>query len=223
MTEKKLSPNMPPSGGLAYQQTVEQVLTHTQSQASGLDRAEAQARLQKTGPNALPEKKGKPAWLRFLAHFNDVLIYVLLAAAVLTAVMGHWVDTLVILGVAVINALIGHIQESNAEKSLKSIRNMLSSEARVIRNGNHETLPTTEIVPGDIIVLRAGDRIPADMRLIEAHNLRVLVRSPPAISRMWAMTRPRGFSRIWRMPYQTATSTMTSANAITAICHFAKR
>jgi magnesium-transporting ATPase (P-type) len=101
-------------------------------------------------------EKGKPAWLRFLAHFNDVLIYVLLAAAVLTAVMGHWVDTLVILGVAVINALIGHIQESNAEKSLKSIRNMLSSEARVIRNGNHETLPTTEIVPGDIIVLRAG-------------------------------------------------------------------
>ncbi len=132
-----------------------------------------QARLQKHGPNALPEKKGKPGWLRFLAHFNDVLIYVLLAAAVLTAVMGHWVDTLVILGVAVINALIGHIQESNAEKSLKSIRNMLSSEARVIRNGNHETIPTTEIVPGDIIVLRAGDRIPADMRLIEAHNLRV--------------------------------------------------
>ncbi|HCU0605468.1 TPA: cation-transporting P-type ATPase [Enterobacter kobei] len=173
MTEKKLSPNMPPSGGLAYQQTVEQVLAHTQSQVSGLDRAEAQARLQKHGPNALPEKKGKPGWLRFLAHFNDVLIYVLLAAAVLTAVMVHWVDTLVILGVAVINALIGHIQESNAEKSLKSIRNMLSSEARVIRNGNHETLPTTEIVPGDIIVLRAGDRIPADMRLIEAHNLRV--------------------------------------------------
>ena len=173
MTEKKLSPNVPPSGGLAYQQTVEQVLAHTQSQARGLERAEAQARLQKHGPNALPEKKGKPAWLRFLAHFNDVLIYVLLAAAVLTAIMGHWVDTLVILGVAVINALIGHIQESNAEKSLKSIRNMLSSEARVIRDGNHETIPTTEIVPGDIIVLRAGDRIPADMRLIEAHNLRV--------------------------------------------------
>ncbi|EPT4025935.1 cation-transporting P-type ATPase, partial [Enterobacter roggenkampii] len=140
MTEKKVIPNVPPSGGLAYQQTVEQVLAHAQSQASGLDRAEAQARLQKTGPNALPEKKGKPAWLRFLAHFNDVLIYVLLAAAVLTAVMGHWVDTLVILGVAVINALIGHIQESNAEKSLKSIRNMLASEARVIRNGNHETI-----------------------------------------------------------------------------------
>ena len=64
MTEKKLSPHMPPSGGLAYQQTLEQVLAHTQSQVSGLDRAEAQARLQKHGPNALPEKKGKPGWLR---------------------------------------------------------------------------------------------------------------------------------------------------------------
>ncbi|WP_368747933.1 cation-transporting P-type ATPase [Enterobacter cancerogenus] len=173
MTKKNISQNMPPAGNNAFQQTVEQVLAHQQTQPQGLDRAEAQARLQKVGPNALPEKKGKPGWLRFLAHFNDVLIYVLLAAAVLTAVMGHWVDTLVILGVAVINALIGHIQESNAEKSLQSIRNMLSSEARVIRNGNHETIPTTDLVPGDIVVLRAGDRIPADMRLIEAHNLRV--------------------------------------------------
>ena len=167
MTNKMNTENRP------YHQTVEQVLAEKKSNTNGLGREEAQARLQQYGPNALPEKKGKPAWLRFLAHFNDVLIYVLLAAALLTALMGHWVDTLVILGVAVINALIGHIQESNAEKSLQSIRNMLSSEARVIRNGVHETIPTTEIVPGDIIVLRAGDRIPADMRLIEAHNLRV--------------------------------------------------
>ena len=87
--------------------------------------------------------------------------------------MGHWVDMFVILGVAVINALIGHIQESNAEKSLQSIRNMLSSEAVVVRQGNHETIPTTALVPGDIVVIRAGDRIPADLRVIEAHNLRV--------------------------------------------------
>ena len=158
---------------LAYQQSVEQTLDGLQTRASGLNSAEVEQRLNKYGPNALPEKKAKPLWLRFLAHFNDVLIYVLLAAAMLTAVMGHWVDTLVILGVAVINALIGHVQESNAEKSLQSIRNMLSNDARVIRNGVHETIPTTEIVPGDIIVLRAGDRVPADMRLIEAHNLRV--------------------------------------------------
>ncbi|HEC2551832.1 cation-transporting P-type ATPase [Raoultella ornithinolytica] len=159
--------------GPFYKLSVDETLTSTNSSSEGISSAEAASRLQQYGENALPQKPGKPAWLRFLAHFNDVLIYVLLAAAVLTAVMGHWVDTLVILGVAVINALIGHIQESNAEKSLQSIRNMLSSEAVVIRQGNHETVATTALVPGDIVVIRAGDRIPADLRVIEAHNLRV--------------------------------------------------
>lgn len=175
---KMMNPqNVPPTGGnthrQAYQQTIAQILEQKQTQPEGLSQAEAAERLHKLGPNALPQKKGKPAWLRFLAHFNDVLIYILLAAAVMTAVMGHWVDTAVILGVTVINALIGYIQESNAEKSLQSIRNMLSSDAQVIRDGKHATIRTTDLVPGDVVVLRAGDRIPADMRLIEAHNLRV--------------------------------------------------
>jgi magnesium-transporting ATPase (P-type) len=156
-----------------YQLSTQEVLEARQSQVSGLSRQQAQERLEQFGPNALPEKKGKPAWLRFLAHFNDVLIYVLLAAALLTALMGHWIDTCVILGVAVINALIGHIQESNAEKSLQGIRNMLSSDAVALRDGQHETIPTRELVPGDIVILRAGDRIPADLRVLEAHNLRV--------------------------------------------------
>jgi magnesium-transporting ATPase (P-type) len=153
-----------------YQLSTQEVLEARQSQVSGLSRQQAQERLEQFGPNALPEKKGKPAWLRFLAHFNDVLIYVLLAAALLTALMGHWIDTCVILGVAVINALIGHIQESNAEKSLQGIRNMLSSDAVALRDGQHETIPTRELVPGDIVILRAGDRIPADLRVLEAHN-----------------------------------------------------
>ncbi|MFZ5221248.1 cation-transporting P-type ATPase [Enterobacter cloacae] len=156
-----------------YQQTVDDTLANVDSTAEGLSSTEASARLKQYGENALPQKKGKPAWLNFLAHFNDVLIYVLLVAALLKLIMGHWVDMFVILGVAVINALIGHIQESNAEKSLQSIRNMLSSEAVVVRQGNHETIPTTALVPGDIVVIRAGDRIPADLRVIEAHNLRV--------------------------------------------------
>ncbi|WP_241722073.1 cation-transporting P-type ATPase [Raoultella sp. HC6] len=175
---KKINPrNTPPSGEAAsrqaYQQTVAEVLAQQESRAEGLTSAQAAERLESWGPNALPEKKGKPGWLRFLAHFNDVLIFVLLAAAALTAVMGHWVDTLVILGVTVINALIGHVQESNAEKSLQGIRNMLSSDARVQRSGRHETVATRELVPGDIVILRAGDRVPADMRLIETHSLRV--------------------------------------------------
>ncbi len=156
-----------------YQQTVDDTLANINSTPDGLSSTEALARLQQYGENALPQKKGKPTWLRFLAHFNDVLIYVLLVAALLKLFMGHWVDMFVILGVAIINALIGHIQESNAEKSLQSIRNMLSSEAVVVRQGNHETIPTTALVPGDIVVIRAGDRIPADLRVIEAHNLRV--------------------------------------------------
>ncbi|AFP70727.1 cation-transporting P-type ATPase [Enterobacter kobei] len=156
-----------------YQQTVDETLSNIHSTLEGLSGTEASARLQQHGENALPQKEGKPAWLRFLAHFNDVLIYVLLVAALLKLFMGHWVDMLVILGVAIVNALIGHIQESNAEKSLQSIRNMLSSEAVVVRQGNHETIPTTALVPGDIVVIRAGDRIPADLRVIEAHNLRV--------------------------------------------------
>lgn len=156
-----------------YQLSVDETLSKTESSIEGISNAEAAARLQQYGENALPQKPGKPAWLRFLAHFNDVLIYVLLGAALLKAVMGHWIDMSVILAVAVVNALIGHIQESNAAKSLQSIRNMLSSETVVIREGKHETLPTTALVPGDVVVIRAGDRIPADLRVIEAHNLRV--------------------------------------------------
>lgn len=112
-----------------------------QSSPEGISGTEAATRLQQYGENALPQKPGKPAWLRFIAHFNDVLIYVLLAAALLKAVMGHWIDMAVILAVAVVNALIGFIQESNAEKSLQSIRNMLSSEAVAIRQATMKPSP----------------------------------------------------------------------------------
>ena len=140
---------------------------------NGLNPQDARERLEKYGPNALPEKAAKSALMRFLAHFNDVLIYILLAAAVVTGVMGHWVDTLVILGVAVINALIGFLQENSAEKSLKSIQNMLSSQAVVLRDGQIQTINADQLVPGDIVQLRPGDKIPADLRIISAHNLQV--------------------------------------------------
>ena len=144
-----------------------------QSSPEGISGTEAATRLQQYGENALPQKPGKPAWLRFIAHFNDVLIYVLLAAALLKAVMGHWIDMAVILAVAVVNALIGFIQESNAENRCRV--SAICCPARRWRSvrGNHETIPTTSLVPGDIVVIRAGDRIPADLRVIEAHNLRV--------------------------------------------------
>jgi len=156
-----------------YQLSSEETLEAQKSRESGLSANEAHQRLMEHGPNQLPARAGKNALMRFLAHFNDVLIYVLLAAAVLTAVMGHWVDTAVIIGVAVINAMIGFVQESNAEKSLKSIENMLSASAQVLRNDTLVTVDASTLVPGDVVVLRAGDRIPADIRLLEAHNLRI--------------------------------------------------
>ncbi|WP_112197265.1 cation-transporting P-type ATPase [Rahnella sp. NRRL B-41462] len=140
---------------------------------NGLTRHDASERLKEYGPNALPEKAAKSALMRFLAHFNDVLIYILLAAAIVTGAMGHWVDTLVILGVAVINALIGFLQENSAEKSLKSIQNMLSSQAVVMRDGQIQTINADQLVPGDIVQLRPGDKIPADLRIVSAHNLQV--------------------------------------------------
>lgn len=156
-----------------YRQDVEQTLAALQTGTTGLTPEEAKSRLLREGPNALPGKAADPAWLRFARHFNDVLIYILLAAAVATALMGHWTDTLVILAVAVINAAIGFFQENKAEKSLAALRGMLSSTAHVVRNGQKMEIDAAELVPGDLIALRPGDKIPADVRLIEVHHLQV--------------------------------------------------
>ena len=110
-----------------YRKSVEQTMADLQTSAEGLSPDDAGARLLRVGPNALPAKDVDPLWLRFARHFNDVLIYILLAAAVATALMGHWTDTIVILLVAVINAGIGFFQENKAEKSLAALRGMLSS------------------------------------------------------------------------------------------------
>ncbi|MGM0899299.1 MAG: cation-transporting P-type ATPase [Bacillota bacterium] len=139
----------------------------------GLSEEEAMKRLETWGYNELPEGKPELAIIKFLKHFNDVLIYVLLAAAVITVVLGHYLDTSVILAVVVINATIGYIQQNKAEKALEGIRNMLSVKAAVRRYGKRMEIPATELVPGDLVYLRAGDKVPADMRLVEESNLQV--------------------------------------------------
>lgn len=139
----------------------------------GLDSAEAANRLEAFGSNELPEGKRELEIIKFFKHFHDVLIYVLLVAAVITVMLGHYIDTAVILAVVVINAAIGYIQQSKAEKALESIRNMLSVKAAVLRSGKRLEIPSTELVPGDLVYLRAGDKVPADMRLIEVANLQV--------------------------------------------------
>lgn len=156
-----------------YRKSTQQTMVDLHTSTAGLTPEEAGARLLRLGPNALPAKVVDPIWLRFARHFNDVLIYILLAAALATALMGHWTDTLVIIIVALINAAIGFFQENKAEKSLAALRGMLSSTARVVRGGQKLEVDAGELVPGDIVVLRPGDKIPADVRLFEVHQLQV--------------------------------------------------
>ena len=152
--------------------TAKEVLSALGSSPAGLDAREAARRLAEHGPNRLPQAKARSPLLRFLAHFHNVLIYVLLAAAGITALLGHWVDTGVILAVTVVNAVIGYIQEGRAEQAMDAIRNMLAPRSAVLRDGRRVSLDAVELVPGDIVLLEAGDRVPADIRLIEARGLK---------------------------------------------------
>jgi magnesium-transporting ATPase (P-type) len=127
----------------------------------------------KEAPNRLPSPKRQGPLLRFLAQFNNVLIYVLVGAAVVTALLGRWVDTGVIAGVVLINAIIGFIQEGKAEKALQAIQAMLSPQASARRDGLPLTVMAETLVPGDIVLLRSGDRVPADLRLLETKSLQI--------------------------------------------------
>jgi magnesium-transporting ATPase (P-type) len=150
-----------------------EALSAQQSSASGLSEEEVARRLAEHGPNRLTPPKKRGALGRFLLQFHNVLIYVLLGATGVTAALGHWVDSGVILGVVLINALIGFIQEGKAEKSLDAIRNMLSLSAAVVRNGRRQEIEAENLVPGDLVLLTSGDKVPADLRLVETRNLRI--------------------------------------------------
>src|SRR5271157_1053470 len=140
--------------------------------ATGLDTGEASQRLTKYGPNRLPEGKKEGPWKRFLHQFNNILVYVLLGAGFVKLMIGLRLDAAIILGVVVINAMLGFIQEGKAEKALDSIRNMLSAEARTLRQGETRIIPAEDLVPGDIVLLESGDKVPADLRLIDVKNFR---------------------------------------------------
>jgi calcium-translocating P-type ATPase len=141
------------------------------AQPEGLTGAEAARRLAAHGPNRLPEARTRGPILRFLAHFHNVLIYVLLGAAVVTAALQHWVDTGVILAVVLANATIGFVQEGKAEAAMAAIRQMLAPRAAVLRDGRRVSVDGADLVPGDIVLLEAGDKVPADLRVIEARGL----------------------------------------------------
>jgi len=152
---------------------IDAVLNQVQSQPKGLTQEEAQQRLSIYGPNRLRPPKKRSPWVLFLAQFKNILIYVLLAAALVTTLLGHWADAGVIFGVVLLNALIGFIQEGKAEKALEAIRNLLSPQATVLRDGQRISVPADQLVPGDAVILQSGDKVPADLRLFKVKNLRI--------------------------------------------------
>ncbi len=153
------------SPGSAFQET--------SSSEQGLSQQTAELRLREYGENRLQPIKRKGPLARFLVQFHNVLIYVLLVAGVITAYLGHWVDSGVIFGVVVINAIIGFIQEGKSEKALDAIRHMLSHHAMVKRDGDYVRLPAEQLVPGDVVLIQSGDKVPADLRLFKMRELRI--------------------------------------------------
>ncbi|RED52078.1 cation-transporting P-type ATPase [Aestuariispira insulae] len=151
----------------------EAALVKLQSTPAGLAEETASIRLGKFGPNRLPAPPKRPAWRRFLSQFHNILIYVLLASAAITSLLGHLFDTSVIAAVVLINAVIGYLQEGKAERAMDAIRQMLAPRASVLRDGERHTVDAETLVPGDIVLLEAGEKIPADLRLTVAHGLQV--------------------------------------------------
>ncbi|MCU7931831.1 MAG: cation-transporting P-type ATPase [Candidatus Thiodiazotropha sp. (ex Codakia rugifera)] len=152
---------------------LEAILKNFDSDVTGLSMDEAIVRLKQYGPNRLPEPKSRSPLIRFLLQFHNVLIYVLIAAGLVTTLLQHWVDASVIFSVVIINAIIGYIQEGKAEDALKAIRQMLSPHAMVLRDGKQISLDAERLVVGDVVLLQSGDRVPADMRLIRVKGLQV--------------------------------------------------
>ncbi len=146
-------------------------LAAVEASADGLNRDEVTRRLEVHGANRLPEPPRRSAFLRFLSHFHNLLIYVLLASAAVTAALGHAIDTGVILAVVLVNAVIGFIQEGRAEQAMAAIRGMLAPRSAVLRDGRRTSVDAADLVPGDIVLVEPGDRVPADLRLIEARGL----------------------------------------------------
>jgi len=152
----------------------EEVVAALQSDVTtGLSEIEASRRLEQYGPNALREQPRPTFWQRLLSQFQSFVIYILIFAAILSAVLGDWVEAVAIAAIVVLNAVLGVIQEGRAEEALAALRKLASPDAIVIRDGHQQVIPASQVVPGDIVVIEAGNFIPADVYLIETANLKV--------------------------------------------------
>ncbi|PKM31244.1 MAG: carbonate dehydratase [Gammaproteobacteria bacterium HGW-Gammaproteobacteria-11] len=156
-----------------HQQDIDEVRRALEVEEQGLTDQQVQSRLERYGLNQLPGTRSTSAWRRLLAQFNNVLIYVLMAAAGVTALLGHWLDTGVILAVVLLQAVVGVIQEGRAEQALEAIRHMLAPRATVLRGGERQQVDASQLVPSDILLLEPGDRVAADMRLDQVHGLKI--------------------------------------------------
>lgn len=153
--------------------SADEALAQVQASILGLSQDQAATRLAQHGPNTLPQPARRGAFVRFMLQFHHILIYVLLGCALVTAVLGHWIDTGVIFAVVIANAVIGFIQEGKAEAAMDAIRHMLAPRANVMRGGARVSIEGEQLVPGDIVLLEAGDKVPADLRLVSAHAMSV--------------------------------------------------
>ncbi len=156
-----------------HQKETKDILDDLQSSSKGLSSSEVEKRLKKYGPNELKEKKKKTAFMMFLEQFKDFMILVLIAAAIISGIIGEPSDTVAIIVIVVLNAVIGFVQEYKAEKAMAALKKMASPAAQVLRGGMPANIPASELVPGDIVMLEAGKVVPADMRLVEAAQLKV--------------------------------------------------
>ncbi len=154
-----------------YRPSREEVIQLLGSSQQGLSSEEAEARLLRFGPNRLEQRKGPSPLVLFLRQFESPLVYVLLAAGIVTALVAEYVDTIVILLVVILNAIIGYIQEAKAAAAMESLLKMTAPTATVLRDGSHAEVEVSRVVPGDVVRLVGGDKVPADLRLLEAHNL----------------------------------------------------
>lgn len=153
--------------------SVNEVLNVTGSNANGITDMVAQTRLQEYGPNELQQAKKRSPFMMFVRQFMDVMILVLVAAALISGLIGDVKDTIVIIAIVILNAVIGFIQEYRAEKAMESLKKMAAPFANVIRNKQFESIPASQLVPGDVVLLEAGNMVPADLRIIETNSLKI--------------------------------------------------
>lgn len=156
-----------------YNKSIQEIIQQLHTNMYGLTVDHAAQRLLHSGPNELMEKKKMPAWMMFLNQFRDFMILILIAAAILSGVMGDMTDTVIILVIIILNAIVGFVQEYRSEKAMDALKKMTITQTQVFRDGQVIVISSSLLVPGDVVMIEAGNVIPADMRLIESHSLRI--------------------------------------------------